>query len=223
MSRRTRTGERRGSDRRAVRSGLAAVGGAAVWTTASWAQAAVYGDRPYVTTGFDAATFLGWLLMAAGLVGVRAAFGERYGRLGRASLGATAVGMATLAALSLRSVAVFVGAGFRAVPATGEDPAGLVLTWTTLLGLGLTLAGAGGLGLSLRRIDAVPSVVTGLLLAAPGVPLAAVALRFVAGVPVWVGRLLVTTDVVLVPFGLGWTALGATLAARVRAPDRGDG
>lgn len=204
-------------------TGAAAVVGAAVWILTPWAQAAVYGDRPYVATAFDAASLLAWLLMAAGLVGVRAAFEERYGRLGRASVGAAAVGMAVLGGLSLRSVVVFVDAGFRAVPATGEDPAGLVLTWATLLGFGLAFAGAGGLGLSLRRVGAVPPVAAGLLLAAPAVPLVAVALRVTAGVPVRVGRLLVTTNVALVPFGLGWAALGATLAAGTRASDRGDG
>ena len=216
-----RTADRgRGSDRRVALTGAAAVVGAAVWIVTPWAHAAVYGDRPYVATAFDAASLLAWLLMAAGLVGVRAAFGERYGRLGRASVGATAVGMVTLGALSLRSVVVFVDAGFRAVPATGEDPAGLLLTWAALLGYGLVLAGAGGLGLSLRRVGAASPVAAGLLLAAPGVPLVAVALRFAAGVPVWVGRLLVTTNVALVPFGLGWAALGATLFARARSPER---
>ena len=221
MSGRTRTGRR--PDRWTARAGLAAVVGAAVWTATPWMRTAVYGDRPYVATAFDAASLLGWLLMAVGLVGVRAAFGEHDGRLGRASLGATAIGMVILGTLSLRSVVVFVGAGFRAVPATGEDPAGLLLLWATLIGLGLTLAGAGGLGLSLRRVEAVPPVVTALLLAVPAVVLVAVAFRFVGGVPVWVGRLLVTTDAVLVPFGLAWAALGATLAAHARSPDRGDG
>ena len=214
------SGRTRRSDRRVALTGVAAVVGAAVWIVTPWAQAAVYGDRPYVATAFDAASLLAWLLMAAGLVGVHAAVGERYGRLGRASLGATAAGMAVLAALSLRSVVVLVGAGFRAVPATGEAPAGLVLTWATLLGFGLAFAGAGGLGYSLRRVGAVPPVVAGLLLAAPVVPLVAVALRFTAGVPVWVGRLLVTTNVALVPFGVGWAALGATLAARAQPSDR---
>lgn len=202
-------------------SGLAASLGALLWLATPWVRDAVLGTRPYVASVFDVGSLAGVLLMTAGLVGVRAVFGGRYGRLGRVSVGMTAVGMTVVAGLSARSVVAFVDAGFRAVPATGEDPAGLVLTFAALLGLGCTFAGAGGIGLALRRIEDGPVVTSGLLLLAPAVPLAAIALRLLSALPLPLGRLVVGTNVVLVPLGLGWVALGLVVRSRARSNGRG--
>lgn len=118
-----------------------------------------------------------------------------------------------------RSVAVFAAAGFRAVPAVGEDPVGLLLTWTTLLGLGFTVVGAGGLGVALRRVADPPRAAAVLLAAAAAVPLLVVGLRLLSMLPLPVGRLVVSTNAALLPLGVGWVALGA--AVRSRAADPG--
>lgn len=199
------------------RSGVAAAVGGLLWAVTPWVRAAVLGDRPYVASAFDAASLAGWALMAAGLVGARKAFGDRYGRLGRVGVGTTAAGMALAAVPLVRSVLAFVDAGFRAVPATGEDPAGLVVTWTTILGLGLAVGGAGALGLALRRLADPPTAAVALLLAAPTVPAAAVTLRLLSALPVPVGRVAVRTNVSLLPFAFGWVALGAAVWSRSRS------
>ncbi|MFC6940479.1 hypothetical protein ACFQE8_10985 [Salinirubellus sp. GCM10025818] len=189
-------------------TGVGAALGALVWTAIPWLRRATLGTRPYVGTVFDVGSLGGWLLMAGGLVGFRLAYGDRYGRLGRASVGTTAVGMSLVALLYVRSVLAFVRAGLRPVPATGEDPAGLVLTWAFLLGFGLILAGTGGLGLALRRVDGGLTLTTGLLVLAAVLPAVAVGLRFGAVLPLPVGRLLVGTNVAFVPLGAAWVALG---------------
>lgn len=120
--------------------------------------------------------------------------------------------------------AVLVAAGFRAVPAVGENPAGLLLTWTTLLGLALTVAGAGGLGLALRRVDDPPRAAVVLLAAAAAVPHLVVGLRLRSLLPLPVGRLVVSTDAALLPLGVGWVALGAAVRSRAADPGgRADG
>ena len=154
--------------------------------------------------------------MLAGLVGAVRAFDPDYGRLGRIGAGALGVGMGITAGLLVRSVAVFAAAGFENVPAVGEDPAGLVLTWATLLGLGLTLLGAGALGAALRRLPAPPTAAASLLLAAPALAAAATLLDLAGLLPLPVGRLLVGTNAAVVPFGVAWIALGATVGARSR-------
>lgn len=121
---------------------------------------------------------------------------------------ATAVGMAVVAGLLLRSVLAFVRAGFRVVPATGEDPSGLVLTWTFLLGFGVVLAGSGGLGLSLRRVDGRLTLTAGLPLLTAALPLVVVGLRFGSALPLPLGRLLVGTNAAFVPLGAAGVALG---------------
>ena len=188
--------------------GVAAALGALVWTAMPWLQTAALGTRPYVGTAFDVGSLAGWLLMAGGLVGFHLGFGDRYGRVGRVSVGSTAVGMAVVALLYLRSVLAFVRAGFRAVPATGEDPSGLVPAWAFLLGFGLVLAGSGGLGLSLRRVDGRLTPTAGLLVLAAALPAVAVGLRFGSALPLPLGRLLVGTNAALVPLGAAWVALG---------------
>jgi hypothetical protein len=196
----------------AARRGLAAAVGAIVWTAVPWLERAAYGTRPYVATGFDGVAFVGVVLMAVGLAGVRTRFGARFGRPGRIGLGLVAVGLVLVGAVRARSVVVLVAEGLRAVPATGESPAGLVLTWATLLGYGCALAGAGLLGLALRRIDRRPRPTVALLVAAPLVPAVAVGLRLLGVLPLPLGRLLVGTNAALVPFGLGWAALGRLVA-----------
>jgi hypothetical protein len=202
-------------------SGVGAVLGALLWTTMPWAGRAVLGTRPYVGTAFDVGSFAGWLLMLGGLVGAHRVFGDRYGRLGRASAGAIGVGMVLVAGLLLRSVLSFVRAGFRSVPATGEDPAGLVLSLAILLGYGLVLVGAGGLGIALRRAAPRPTLAAGLLVLSALVPVAAVGLRLGSLLPLPVGRLLVGTNTAFVPFGVAWAALGYRVWSETReaSPD----
>jgi hypothetical protein len=172
-----------------------------------------------VGTAFDVGSLAGWLLMFGGLVGAHLVFRDRYGRLGRASVGAMAAGMTLVAGLLLRSVLAFVRAGFRPVPAAGEDPAGLVLSLVALLGYGLVFVGTGGLGVALRRAEPRPTLAAGLLVLAALVPLAAVGLRLGSLLPLPVGRLLVGTNAAFVPFGVAWAALGY----RVWSEARGDG
>jgi hypothetical protein len=113
-----------------------------------------------------------------------------------------------VAALLVRRVLVFVRAGLRAAPATGEDPAGLVLTFATLVGVALVLVGGGLLGVALRRLGGRPARAGTVLLAAPLVAVA----RLSGTLPLPVGRLLVRTNAVLLPFALGWAALGWAVA-----------
>lgn len=189
-------------------TGVGAALGALLWTAMPWLQVAVLGTRPYVGTVFDVGSLAGWLLMAGGLVGVHLAFRRGYGRVGRAGLGATALGMALVTLLYARAALAFVRAGFRAVLATGEDPAGLALTWTFLLGFGFVLVGAGGLGVGLWRLDDRPTLTSGLLVLAAALPVVAAGLRFGSVLPHPVGRLLVGTNAAFVPLGAAWVALG---------------
>lgn len=183
-------------------SGLAAVPGAALWLLAPWLQVMSLGTRPYVGTGYDVLSLVGWVLMAAGLCGLHRLFRDRYGLRGTVAGAITGAGMALVALLLLRSVSAFVTAGFRPVPATGEDPAGLVLTWLALLGFGLTLVGAVGVGLALWSLEPRPTLTAALLV------LAGVVLRVTSLLPVPLGRLLVETNAPLVPLGLAWLSLG---------------
>jgi hypothetical protein len=212
-----------GHDRRWLPwSGAGAALGALLWTTMPWAGRAALGTRPYAGTAFDVGSFVGWLLMLGGLAGAHLVFRDRYGRLGRASTGATGLGMVLVAGLLLGSVLAFVRAGFRPVPATGEDPAGLVLSLAFLLGYGLVFVGAGGLGVALRRAEPRPTLAAGLLVFAALVPFAAVGLRLGSLLPLPVGRLLVRTNAAFVPFGAAWAALGYRVWSETRSTGRGE-
>lgn len=202
------------------RSGLAAVVGAVLVIGTPPVQTAVLGTRPYTASGFDVLSLVGWLLLLVGLAGVYGTFGAQFARLGRGSVATTAAGMGLLSALQLRRVARFVAAGLRAVPATGEDPVGLPLTVATVLGLGLTVLGAGGLGLALRRVEKPPAVTSGLLVLAPVIPSALIGLDRIVGFQPSVGRLVVSPSAVLLPFGLGWMALGLVVWAEARSGSR---
>lgn len=202
------------------RSGLAAVIGAGVVIGTPPVRTAVLGTRPYAASVFDVVSLGGWLLMLAGLAGVYATFGARFARLGRGSVATTAAGMGLLSVLLCRRVARFVAAGFRAVPATGEDPAGLLLSLATVLGLGLVISGTGGLGLALRRTEDPPEVTSRLLLLAPVLPSALLGLDRTVGLPPSVGRVVVSPSAVLLPFGLGWVALGLVVWIEARSGSR---
>lgn len=201
-------------------SGVGAAFGAVLWVSMPWLQLATVGTRPYVATVFDVGECAGWLLLAGGLVGVRARFGDRFGRSGRAGLWLSGVGMSLVGVVLLRSVAVYVGAGFRAVPSTGADPAGLLLTWGLLLGFGLAVGGTGLLGVGLHRLDRETPLTTGLLLAAPLFPTLLVGARLLGVLPLSVGVVLVRTNVALVPFAVGWLALARLVLV---GGDEGDG
>lgn len=189
-------------------SGIAAVIGTILVVGTPWVQTAIFGTRPYATSVFDVSSFAGWLLMVASLVGVYAIFTDQFARLGRFSVMTTAVGMALMSGLLLRRVVLFVDAGFHAIPATGENPTGLLLSITTVLGLTLTVIGTGGIGLALRRTESFAGITSRLLLLAPTLPGILIGSNQLVGLPLPVGRLLVRTNVILVPFGLGWLALG---------------
>lgn len=100
---------------------------------------------------------------------------------------------------------------FQAIPATGEDPSGLLLSTVTVLGLTLTVIGAGGIGLALRRIKTRPGITSWLLLLAPILPAILIVFNQLVVLPLPIGRLFVRTNVVLVPFGLGWIGLGLSV------------
>lgn len=191
-----------------ARCGLGAVVGAAIWVAMPWLQHLSFGTRPSVATGFDVGSLVGWLLMGGGLVGVRTVFHDRYGRLGRVAVGLLGVGMVVVAGLLFRPMMVFVGAGLRPVPATGEDPAGLVLTWVFLLGIGLVIAGTGLLGVALWRVDSSFSLTAGVLVTTPVLLLLTIGLRALSVLPTPVGAVLVGTNVAFVPFAVGWALLG---------------
>jgi len=201
-------------------AGVGAIVGSLVWMATPWVQTAVLGDRPYVASVFDVTSFGGWALMLVGLVGYHSAFRDEHGRVGRIGVGLTGIGMVLVALLELRSVATFVGAGFRAVPATGEDPAGLVVTLGFVLGLGCTVVGAGVIGVAWRRAGTATTTGALLLLSAPTVPLFLVVLRVLTVVPLPVGRLVVSTNAALLPLGISWLALGRLVLRRSTRADR---
>lgn len=201
--------------RPAAPTAVAAVVGALLWTTTPWVESAVLGDRPYVGTAFDVPLLAGWLLMIASLAGDHAALADRGGRTGRVGLGFAGAGMALIAAVYARRVLTFGRAGFRAVPATGEAPAGLLLTYAVVVGFAATLAGVGLLGVGLRGSGAGHVTIV-LLLAAPAVPAVLVVLLLARLLPTPLGRLLVSTNAVLVPLGVAWLALGRLLWRRSR-------
>jgi hypothetical protein len=194
--------------------GAGAVLGALLWTTMPWLRTATMGTRPYVGTAFAVVALVGWLLMAGGLVGFRRAFGDRYGRLRRASVGATAAGMAVVTALLLRAALAFV-LGFGLVLV---GVAGLVLSLAFVLGFGLVLVGVAGLGLALWRVEHRPTATAVLLVLAAVLPLVAVGLKLGSVLPLPVGRLLVGTSAPFVPLGVAWAALGYRV--RSAADDR---
>lgn len=200
-------------------AGVAAVVGGLLWAAAPWAKYAVYGDRPYVATGFDLVTFVGLAAVAVGVVGFRTAFRSEYGRLGTVGVASTGGGVLVLAALAGRSVLVFVAAGFRAVPATGEDPTALVLTFATFLGLGLSLVGAGALGVETRRLTGRWTLPAGTLLSALVVPVLVLALGTASMLPLSIRVLAVRTNGVFLPLALAWVALGAMVRSRARDRD----
>lgn len=219
MQRRTRRARRRAS-RWVPWSGRAAVGGALCWTVAPWLQRLALGTRPYVATAFDVGTFLGLVLVAAGVVGLHATASARSGRLGRAGIGALAVGVALLAALAFRATLAFVAAGFRRVPATGEDPAGLLLTFVAVAGYGLATVGCGLFGAALWRREGVTAVAAACVLA-PFVPIALITFRLAGLLSLAVGTVVVGTTVAFVPLGVAWAALGWVVLRRSRRPADG--
>jgi hypothetical protein len=190
--------------------------GALLWTATPWAERAVYGDRPYVGTEFDLLSFVGLLAVGVGVAGFRAAFRSEYGRFGAVGVASTGAGVAVLAALAGRSSLAVVAAGFGAVPATGEDPAGLLLTLAWVLGVGLATLGAGALGAALRRLTGRWTLAAASLLSGLAVPVLVLLLRALSLLPLAVGALVVRTNVVFLPLGLGWVALGAAVRSRVR-------
>lgn len=207
---------RHGSDGRIASTGTAAIVGALLWAAAPWAKRAVYGDRPYVGTEFDLFSFVGLVAVGVGLAGFRSSFRSEYGRLGAVGVASTGAGVALLAALAGRSALAVVAAGFRAVPATGEDPAGLILTFASMAGLGLATLGAGALGAALRRLTGRWTFATASLLSGLAVPVLVLVLRTLSLLPLSVGTLVVRTNVVFLPLSLGWVALGAALRSRMR-------
>ncbi|WP_426963668.1 hypothetical protein [Haloparvum alkalitolerans] len=206
---------------RRPRAGAVAACGALAWTLAPTLALAALGTRPYAGTGFDLLALVGWLGVGLGALGLGRAFGPSPTRVDRAGLGLFALGWVLLAGLHARSAAAYVAAGFTPVPATGEDPAGLLLTLLFLFGYAAVLLGTGALGLAVRaRGEGVRTAAAGwLLLAAPAVPAVLVLLDLLGAFPLSVSRVLVTTNAALVPLGLAWIAVGVLLWL---GPGRGD-
>ncbi|SEH45893.1 hypothetical protein SAMN05192561_10288 [Halopenitus malekzadehii] len=153
----------------------------------------------------------GWVLLLVSLVGVYTTFKEQFSRFGRAAVGMTAVGMLLITGLLIRRGVLFVASGFRSVPASGADPAELVLSMATVSGLVFTVVGAGCIGFALRRIENCPAATAWLLLLAPILPLGVIVSNLVFDLPIALGRIVVSTNTLFVPFGLGWVALGVTV------------
>ncbi|WP_058366636.1 hypothetical protein [Haloparvum sedimenti] len=205
---------------RRPRAGAVAACGALAWTLAPTLALAAYGTRPYGGTGFDLLALVGWLGVGIGALGLGRAFGPSPTRVDRAGLGLFALGWVLLAGLHARSAAAYVAAGFTPVPATGEDPAGLLLTWLFLSGYAAVLLGTGALGLAVRaRGEGIRTAAGWLLLVAPAVPAVLVLLDLLRAFPPAVGRVLVTTNAALVPLGIAWIAVGVLLWL---GPGRGD-
>lgn len=181
-----------------------------------WVQTAVPGTRPYVTSISDIGSLIGWVLLLLSLVGVYMTFKKQFSWFGRAAVGMTATGMLLITGLLVRRAVLFVEAGFQAIPATGENPAGLGLSTVTILGLLFTVVGTGCLGLILRRVENCPAATTWLLLLAPILPLGVVVTNHIFDFPVVLGRIVVSTNALVISFGLGWIALGMTVSLRTR-------
>jgi len=192
-------------------SGVAGVIGTMGVIGIPWIQTAVLGTRPYATSVFDVGSLAGWILLLVSLGSVYTTFKKQFSRFGRAAVGITAVGMILITGLLVRRVVLFVAAGFRSIPATGEDPAGLVLSTATVSGLVFTIVGAGCIGLALRWVENCPAATAWLLIFAPILPLGVIVSNLIFDLPTALGRLVVSTNALLVPFGLGWTALGVTV------------
>lgn len=179
-----------------------------------WIQTAVLGTRPYATSVFDVGSLAGWILLLVSLSGFYTMFKKQLSRFGRAAVGMTAVGMLLITGLLARRGVLFVEAGFRSIPATGEDPAGLLLSTATVSGLVFTIIGAGCIGLALRRIEDYPAATAWLLIFAPILPLGEIVNNLIFDLPIALGRLVVSTNALFVAFGLGWIALGVTVYSR---------
>lgn len=201
--------------------GAATIVGSVVWILVPWAQTIRYGTRPYVGTAFDPIALIGWLGVAVGIVGARRLVGRSSTPTGisRVSLGLLVIGTTAIALLLGRATAIFVAAGFEPVAATGEDPAGLVLTWLFLFGYASVLFGAGGLGIAIRRgvhsdevgIEPIDRALSAGLIAAPTLPAIAIVLDSLSVLPISLSRFLVSTNAVLVPFAIAWVLLGYRL------------
>jgi hypothetical protein len=170
-----------------------------------WLQFAAFGSRPYVGTVYDIGSLLGLGFLLGGVAGLSVVIG-RPRRTGRVALGATGLGLCCLGVLAAESVAAYVAAGFTPVPATGEDPAGLVRTWLAITGYALALSGTGLIGVVLHRRPDPPAVTGALCLLAPVVPVLVV----LAGetLPLPVRMVVVRTSALFLPFGVAWVALG---------------
>ena len=135
--------------------------------------------------------------MIGGAVGVPATLGDQYGRIGRIGLGVVASGMVLVAGLHVRAVTALVSAGFRVVPATGENTLVLVATYG---GYSLVVVGAGLLGIALWREPDRPTS-TAVLLVFAGVLPVGMLLPYDV-LPAVLRMLLLQSNTLLVPFGV---------------------
>jgi len=194
--------------------GISAIVGAFCWIASLLLEPFVFGTRPYDATVFDVFRLLGWTLMIGGAVGVPATLGDQYGRIGRIGLGVVASGMVLVAGLHVRAVTALVSAGFRVVPATGENTLVLVATYG---GYSLVVVGAGLLGIALWREPDRPTS-TAVLLVFAGVLPVGMLLPYDV-LPAVLRMLLLQSNTLLVPFGVAWAALGVLVHRRARRQD----
>ncbi|OYR55579.1 hypothetical protein [Halorubrum sp. Eb13] len=184
------------------------------WTASSLLEPVVFGTRPYDATVFDVFRLLGWTLMIGGVIGVPATLGDQYGRIGRIGLGVVASGMVLVAGLHVRAVTASVSAGFRVVPAAGENTLFLIAAYG---GYSLVVVGAGLLGIGLWKDPDRPTITAVLLVFAAVLPMGMLLPYDV--LPAALRMLLLQSNNLLVPFGVAWAALGGLVHRRARRQD----
>ena len=194
--------------------GISAVVGTFCWIASSLLEPAVFGTRPYDATVFDVFRLLGWALMICGVIGVPTTLGDQYERVSRIGLRVVASGMVLIAGLHVWAVTVLVSAGFRAVPATGENTLVLIAAYG---GYSLVVVGAGLLGIGLWRDPDRPTITAVLLVFAAVLPVGMLLPYDV--LPAALRMLLLQSNNLLVPFGVAWAALGFLVHRRARRQD----
>ena len=152
--------------------------------------------------------------MIGGVIGVPPTLGDQYGRIGRIGLGVVTFGTVLVAGLYVRAVTALVSAGFRVVPAAGENTLFLIAAYG---GYSLVVVGAGLLGIGLWKDPDRPTI-TAVLLVFAGVLPVGMLLPYDV-LPAALRMPLLQSNNLLVPFEVAWAALGVLVHRRARRQD----